>query len=539
MASRYWVGGSGTWDSSNTSNWSTISGGSSGASAPAITDNVIFDTNSFSANGQTVTINANTKCSSLDLSLINKTVTFNYSASSIGTNPLLINGNLIGCANVTWTLDKTASHFSYIQIGNINGSGSTSNFSITLQSNGMIFGTSLRYDDGGTIGSLTLLDNLTFATDDYCGLIIGGELIGAPIVTFNANGFNINATWFFCSATTTSNTVVINMGAGIWTFSPFQTTSGGFGAPEFWKSARATINASTSKIVLDLTNFTGTTLLFSANSGKTFYDFTINGASVDKTLTMSIGSATFNNIIILNAKVTIKWQAGTTIIMNSLTANGTSGNLITFISNSSGVEASISANVASVSYIDVMDNHALGAGILFDDTLGGVDSGNNTNWLFLNLPSYPVSIITAIARVQQGLAFPKFIMGGKDENDNFMLFKKGTSYTFSLARSDVYKIGEPFKVKTIRIPLSQPLATNEVIVPVLWFDSESNASVGTLINTTNYATGKQVIILTEDNFRNKVAGNHSFFLELRFTGSALIGATFPISVEVEKIYSDT
>ena len=46
MADRYWVGGSGTWSSLNTSNWSTSSGGAGGASVPTAADNVFFDVNS-------------------------------------------------------------------------------------------------------------------------------------------------------------------------------------------------------------------------------------------------------------------------------------------------------------------------------------------------------------------------------------------------------------------------------------------------------------------------------------------------------------
>ena len=45
MANRYWVGGSGAWDNTNTTNWSASSGGSGGASVPTSTDNVFFDSN--------------------------------------------------------------------------------------------------------------------------------------------------------------------------------------------------------------------------------------------------------------------------------------------------------------------------------------------------------------------------------------------------------------------------------------------------------------------------------------------------------------
>lgn len=45
MANRYWVG-TGTWDGSNTANWSTTSGGAGGASVPTSSDNVIFNSSS-------------------------------------------------------------------------------------------------------------------------------------------------------------------------------------------------------------------------------------------------------------------------------------------------------------------------------------------------------------------------------------------------------------------------------------------------------------------------------------------------------------
>ena len=43
MALRYWRGGAGTWNSSNTANWSTTSGGAGGASVPGSADDVIFN----------------------------------------------------------------------------------------------------------------------------------------------------------------------------------------------------------------------------------------------------------------------------------------------------------------------------------------------------------------------------------------------------------------------------------------------------------------------------------------------------------------
>jgi hypothetical protein len=63
MADRYWVGGTGSWNS--TAKWSTTSGGASGASVPTATDNAIFDANSATSNAYVVTIQASQTCADL------------------------------------------------------------------------------------------------------------------------------------------------------------------------------------------------------------------------------------------------------------------------------------------------------------------------------------------------------------------------------------------------------------------------------------------------------------------------------------------
>ena len=64
MADRYWVGGSGSWNS--TTKWSATSGGASGASVPTSVDNAIFNASSGSgATHYTVTVTANSTCANL------------------------------------------------------------------------------------------------------------------------------------------------------------------------------------------------------------------------------------------------------------------------------------------------------------------------------------------------------------------------------------------------------------------------------------------------------------------------------------------
>jgi DNA-binding CsgD family transcriptional regulator len=53
---RFWVGGTGTWDNSSTAHWSATTGGASGASAPTASDTANFDANSGLTAGGTITI---------------------------------------------------------------------------------------------------------------------------------------------------------------------------------------------------------------------------------------------------------------------------------------------------------------------------------------------------------------------------------------------------------------------------------------------------------------------------------------------------
>lgn len=59
MANRYWVGGSGTWNTSSTTNWSATSGGSGGASAPTSADYVYIDSNSGLTGTSVISVTAN------------------------------------------------------------------------------------------------------------------------------------------------------------------------------------------------------------------------------------------------------------------------------------------------------------------------------------------------------------------------------------------------------------------------------------------------------------------------------------------------
>lgn len=75
MADRYWVGGTGTWNSTSTTKWSATSGGSGGASVPTSLDNVFIDANSGTGSFTiTVPIADTISCFSLKVTRSNLTI---------------------------------------------------------------------------------------------------------------------------------------------------------------------------------------------------------------------------------------------------------------------------------------------------------------------------------------------------------------------------------------------------------------------------------------------------------------------------------
>lgn len=88
MANRYWVGGSGTWDTTSTTHWATTSGGAGGASVPTIADAVIFDSASITGGSYTVTLQSGVTLSCASLSM----------SSASGTGAITTSGTTLNCA---------------------------------------------------------------------------------------------------------------------------------------------------------------------------------------------------------------------------------------------------------------------------------------------------------------------------------------------------------------------------------------------------------------------------------------------------------
>lgn len=160
MANRFWVGGTGTWDASDTTHWAATTGAAGGQSVPGSGDNATFDANS---GGGTVTVNTTVALISLTAGAFTGTLDF-------GTN----NNNVTvsGVPGVSWTGTGTRSinmgsgtwTFTNASAATIFDCGTVTNLTPTFQNAALVFsatmtGTRTFSGGGQTYGSLTVNSN--------------------------------------------------------------------------------------------------------------------------------------------------------------------------------------------------------------------------------------------------------------------------------------------------------------------------------------------------------------------------------------------
>jgi hypothetical protein len=224
----------------------------------------------------------------------------------------------------------------------------------TVTTNGVTINNSIKfYGVGGTFtlsGSLVCAGTLTL----WAG-------------TFNANNYNVTCYNFVGSVT--SNVRVLNMGSGTWTLNG--STNGSWNVA----ATNMTLNASTSTINMAAPinkTFTG--------GGFTYY--ILNQASSPELYIYN--SNTFNTIDKTYAGATsIKFLSPSTQTVTNFTATGTSGNVLTLLSNSPGFKFTISKSSGQVllDYVSITDSIATG-GARFYAGVHSTNGGNNTGWIF-------------------------------------------------------------------------------------------------------------------------------------------------------------
>lgn len=198
MASRFWVGGVGTWDAADTTHWAATSGGAGGQSVPGSSDSVTFDGSSGGGTvtvdfGGTITIQALTMSAftgTLDFATNNNNVTLNASGgfTSTGSGTRTLN-----MGSGTWTLSDNAA------LWNMNGA---TNFTFNANTSTIAFtGTGGNTARRFTMGSSRTYNVVTIASST-APIIISGTTCTIGTLTIDAG----NAVWLPNGNTTTVTT---------------------------------------------------------------------------------------------------------------------------------------------------------------------------------------------------------------------------------------------------------------------------------------------------------------------------------------------
>lgn len=353
MAARFWINGNGDWNTTNTANWSSSSGGASGASVPTSADDVTFDLHSNEATDAAYTCTlplVAVSCKSLDVSFTGTT-----KVTIAGGYPLSLLGNLNlsgGTAQITWSY--TGSIYFY------NNATITTN-GVTLNSNITIYSPSK---------TLTLGSDLT--TTKQIGLYYNGDILDVSASNYEIIASNI----YFNYSTDT-----LTLGSGTHTLTGIGTV--------FDNSAGATV---TSTGTIKITSTTNNAIYF--NGGNKTYNNIWFSRGTSTATNYITGSNTFADFKDDGTEAhTIAFTDGTDQTITSLTVNGSAGKLITLTGTSSaGWRISDTTGTNTVTYCNIAYSTAEGGATWKSLLDTNVNGGNNTGWVFYDPFTNPGNI---------------------------------------------------------------------------------------------------------------------------------------------------
>jgi hypothetical protein len=339
MATRYWVGGAGTWDATTTTNWSATSGGSGGASAPTSVDNVIFDTLS---NATAYAVTVGTNAAALDVTIAGP-ATGNVTITSGATA-------VINCYG-SWTNAATGVVFTTTQGAILNFLAATTGKTITT--NNVTLG-ALIINFNNASGGWTLGSAFTITT----------QATTLTAGSFNTNNFAFNGGVFVLSGTgvrslTLGSSTVTLTGTAVWT----ATTT-----------TNLTFNAGTSTI-----NFTGASPTF-AGGGLTYG--TVNFTSTSGGVVTLSGVNTFTTLNITSPASNRKaiFIGNSMSVTGTLTLGAANAYNARIQVQSTNVGSAITltvATIAALSDVDFRDIIAAGASGTWSGTRLGNGLGNS------------------------------------------------------------------------------------------------------------------------------------------------------------------
>lgn len=365
MTARFWVGGTGTWNTTSTTNWSASSGGAGGASVPTAADTVTFD----QAGTYTVTCTGALAC-------LNLTVSAGTPTFASGTSPTFaISGSFTLTSTSVWSSTGAITFKSTITGNTITTNGVTISGAVTF--NGVGGGWTLAANL--TTSATVTLTNGALALSTFtlsCGIFSStnantrsvnfgtgnidltgsGTVLNMPI----ASGFTWSGTGGFTRSAGTTHTLNFGTNGGAVSYNApnFTSSSGGsvtITAPGYFKNlvflTASTVTATTVYIYGNLTLATGGNYgsSFAPNfygSGSTFTSAGNGGFSI---IVGTTGTLTLGDALSMSAAQTF------TLLQGTLALNGFNMTCGVFSSNNANIRA-ISFGANTIDLISTTDS---------------------------------------------------------------------------------------------------------------------------------------------------------------------------------------
>jgi len=236
----------------------------------------------------------------------------------------------------------------------------------TLTSNGYIFDCPI-VKTGSTTGTLLLADDLVVTDATSSGTITLTNGI------FNSNGKNVTCAVFDAENTNTKTFTITN--------STFTVTGGSSTEGFIFQSGNTTWNLTGSNIVFTTS---GTAVYYGGQaSSVTFPQVTMSGSGQ---LILGYVNSTTSITTLTNTvqPCTVSVSTTSQLTVTNFNLSGTTGNLVTFNSNTAGTARTISKTSGTVNalYLNVKDSTASGGAKWYANSSN--DLGNNTSWNIFN-----------------------------------------------------------------------------------------------------------------------------------------------------------
>lgn len=357
----YWVGNGGEWK--DTTHWSLSSGGVSAGTLPTLSDDVIFDANSFSTSGQVVLIpddstSVGVAFNTMDWRTVTNNPTFRIRATFSDWIANDVGGSLYFSDNMSIDFDKAEFYF-----------GSDQNYEVDTRGHNLgvycFFAVNLSYAGGGSSVTCNLLSDLNHVLlyVDKGTFVSNGHIVTGQSIDSLAT----NYLWLRNSSVSDFSNSTVN--AGDLTITETATLIDDNAQINLLQSLRAAGQDFNEVIIID-------TVLMHASSGNNTFQYVeiLPGATFSvadgttQTFRTLLGSGTSSEPITLNSTV----QGGMAII-------GQESNVELHYARVQDINVTGGATVKAFNSWDLGNNYGVHFVTDANDSLALVDLYNSTN----------------------------------------------------------------------------------------------------------------------------------------------------------------